>query len=290
MNIFDIANQNWDSLKIRYKLLKERYEDYNNLGIFSNFVKLVKDKWTISINMRQGVLNNFLIAGKYKNIYEIKKEQGDELRKVKKMDIISEEQAVKKHQKGYYEARVTFESTFEDGAKFKYGALNIGGLGLEKYGDYCVAIKREQSKEYTSLAFIKEDSLNYVEEDYVNIERLSQDIANRECVHILVALKHANDIEEIPTDELASMICCDECYVEAITMGDILNKHIESVRMSKKKYLLYYDYLYKEFLSELSTSELSDIVKRYRLEDFRNMQELLTKQGIKLEVIDENEN
>ena len=149
-------------------------------------------------------------------------------------------------------------------------------------------IKREQSEDYTSLAFVKEDSLNYVEEDHLNIERLSQDIANRECVHTLVALKHENDIEGIPTDGLASMICCNECYVEAITTDDILNKHIESVRMSKKDYHLYYDYLYKNFLSELSTSELSDIVKRYRLEDFRNMQELLTMQGIELEVIDEN--
>jgi hypothetical protein len=287
MNIFDIANQNLDSLKTRYKLLKEKYEDQDNFGIFSKFVKLVKDKWSISINMRQGVLNNFLIAGKYKNVYEVKKEQGGELRKVRKLEI-SEEQAVKRHLKDYYKSRVTFDRTFEDGAKFKYGALNIGGLGLKKYGDYCVVIKREQSEDYTSLALIKEDSLNYVEEDHLNIERLSQDIANRECVHTLVALKHENDIEGIPTDELASMICCNECYVEAITTDDILNKHIESVRMSKKDYHLYYDYLYKNFLSELSTSELSDIVKRYWLEDFRNMQELLTKQGIELEVIDEN--
>ena len=50
MNIFDIANQNLDSLKTRYKLLKEKYEDQDNFGIFSKFVKLVKDKWSISIN------------------------------------------------------------------------------------------------------------------------------------------------------------------------------------------------------------------------------------------------
>jgi hypothetical protein len=284
MNIFDIADENLDNLKTKYKLLKERHEDQNNLGIFSNFVKLVKDKWTISINMRQGVLNNFLIAGKYKNIYEVKKEQGDELRKVKKMDIISEEQAVKKHQKGYYEARVTFESTFEDGAKFKYGALNIGGLGLEKYGDYCVAIKLEQSKDYSSLAFIKEDSLNYVDGHHVNIEQLCQDIANKECVHPLVTLKHENDIEGIPADEWTSMICCDESYIEAITKDEIKNNHIESVRMSKEDYLLYYDYLFKDYISEISKME------KYQLYMLLGIFKLLDKQGIKLEVIDENGN
>ncbi len=284
MNIFDIANQNLDSLKTRYKSLKEKYEDQDNFGIFSKFVKLVKDKWAISINMRQEVLNIFLIAGNYEDIYEVKKEQGRELRKVKKMDIISEEQAVKKHQKGYYEARVTFESTFEDGAKFKYGALNIGGLGLKKYGDYCVVIKREQSEDYTSLAFVKEDSLNYVEVDHMSIERLSQDIANRECVHTLVALKHENNIEGIPTDEWTSMICCDESYIEAITKDEIKNSHIECVRMSKEDYLLYYDYLFKDYISEISKME------KYQLYMLLGIFRLLDKQGIKLEVIDENGN
>ncbi len=283
VNIFEMANQNLDSLKTRYKSLKENYEGQDNFGIFSNFVKLVKDKWSISINMRQGVLNNFLIAGKYKNVYEVKKEQGGELRKVRKLEI-SEEQAVKNHLKGYYKSRETFNRTFEDGAKFKYGALNIGGHGLKKHGDYCVVIKREQSEDYTSLAFVKQDSLNYVEEDHLNIERLSQDIANRECVHTLVALKHENNIEGIPTDELASMICCDESYIEAITTDEIKNSHIESVRMSKDEYRLYYDYLFKDYTSEISE------MKKYQLYILLGIFKLLDKQGIKLEVIGENEN
>jgi len=73
MHIFDMADQNLDSLKTRYNLLKEGYADPNNFAIFSNFVKLVKRHWTISLNMRQWVLNDFLIGGNYKNIYEVKK-------------------------------------------------------------------------------------------------------------------------------------------------------------------------------------------------------------------------
>ncbi|MFV9677729.1 MAG: hypothetical protein ACNYVW_08780 [Methanosarcinales archaeon] len=195
MHIFDMADQNLDSLKTRYNLLKEGYADPNNFAIFSNFVKLVKRHWTISLNMRQWVLNDFLIGGNYKNIYEVKKEQREELRGVRKLEI-PVEQAIEKHLKDYYKSRVAFDHTFEDGEKFKYGALNIGGLGLKSYGDYCVVLKRKQLEDYSSLAFIKEDSLNYVDGDYVKSKELSQDIANKKCVHQLVALKHENEIKE----------------------------------------------------------------------------------------------
>jgi len=284
MNIFDIANQNLDNLKTQYKLLKERHEDQNNLDILSNFVKLVKNKWAFSINMGLGTLNIFLIAGRYKNVYELKKEQGGKLREVRKLEI-SDEQAVKGHLKGYYRSRVTFNRTVEDGEKFKYGALNIGGLGLERYGECCVVIKRKQSEEYSSLAFIKEDSLEYVEGDSVNIERLSQDIANRECVHALVALKHENEIGGFPFDEWASMICCDESYIEAITTDEIENGHIGSVRMSKTVYDRYFiDYLSKDFTSEISEEEM------LKLRMLDGILKLLDARGIKLEVIDEDGN
>ena len=285
MNIFDIANQNSDNMKTQYKLLKERYGDQNNLDILSNFVKLVKNKWAISLNMGLGTLNIFLIAGRYKNVYEVKKEQGGKLRELRKLEI-SDEQAVKSHLKSYYRSRVTFNRTVEDGEKFKYGALNIGGLGSERYGEYCVVIKRKQSEEYSSLAFIKEDSLEYVEGDSVNIERLSQDIANRECVHALVALKHENGIGGFPFDELASMICCDESYIEAITTDEIENGHIGSVRMSKMDYNRYFiDYLFKDFTSEKMSEE--EMLKLRMLE---GIFKLLDARGIKMEVIDEDGN
>lgn len=283
MNIFDIADQNSDNLKGSYYSLEKRYRSRNNLNILTKFAILIKDKWAISINMRQCVLNDLLIAGRYKNVYELKRERAEELRGVIKLET-SVEQAVGKRLKGYYKSRIAFDRTFEDGEKFRYGALNIGGLGLRKYGEYCIVIKRKQSEEYSSLAFIKEDSLNYVGGRRVIIGQLSQEIANRECVHHLVALKHEDNIHRISADQWASMICCNKSNIEAITTDDILSKHIQSVRMSKKEYLLYYDYLYKDFISELSDPE-----KRYRLEAFRNMQELLTKHQIKLEVIDKNE-
>ena len=279
MNIFTLASQNAENLKHSYRLLEGRCKDKHELDVFNEFVRLIEDEWTISINMRPFTLNNFLITSSYKNIYTLKKENGNEIKRMGKSGI-SIEQAIKKHLKGYYKPRTTFDQTFEDGDKFKYGALTIGGLGLQKYGEYCIVIKRKQSEKYATLAFIKEDSLHYVEGSHVDMKRLSQDIADREYVHVLAALKHEEDIKNIPAHQWTSLICGDECYIEAVTTGNIQKKHIESIRISKKYYDFIRDLFYKEFISEISDDE-----KRL-LYDFKNMKELSKKQGINLEVIE----
>jgi len=281
MNIFDMANQSSDGLKERYNSLRTRYEHQNNLELLDEFTKLVENKWTISINMRQRVINSFLISGRYKNVHELKKEGVEELEKYNIQ--VSIEEGLKRHLKSFYKSRVTFDLAFENGEKFKYGALNIGGLGPTKYGEYCVVLERKQVEKYLSLIFIKEDSSKYVDvNDTVNIKRLNQDIANRKCVHFLAALKHEKGIKSTFADKWSSMVCCSDDYIEAITADDILNTHIDMVRTSKENFNSYYlDLLYKDFVSELSDFE------KYRLAAFKNMQELLNKQGIRLEVIDD---
>lgn len=146
-----------------------------------------------------------------------------------------------------------------------------------------IVFKRKQVEEYSSLVFIKKDSLKYVDDNHVvDIERLDQDIANRECVHFLATLKHEEDIKSTSVDKWSSMVCCSEDYIESITADEILNTHINIVRTSEEIFNSYFDCLYKDFVSELSDFE------KYRLAAFRNMQELLTKQGIELEVLNEN--
>lgn len=252
----------------------------NPIGKFAGFVK---DRWTISINMMPSGLLKFLSSGRHKNKYEVAREDVEMMRKMGETDT-SVEQLMKKRLKGYHEPRTEFTRVFEDGERFKYGALNIGGLGPTKYGSYCVVIKRERSEEFSVLAFIKEDSLNnYVDGGHVDIERLKHDVANRECVPILAVIKHGNDIEGLSANECASMICCDEHYIEAITTDDILNKHINSVRMSKKENSL----VGKQFFDVMYRGS-SDIEKRHRIDDFINIRNLLTDM-IELEVIGEDE-
>jgi len=280
MSIFDMADQNSDSLKERYNSLRKKYEHQNNLDILDEFTRLIENKWTVSINMRQRMINSFLISGRYKNVHELKKEGAEELEKYNIQ--VSVEEGKERHLKSFYKSRMVFDLTFENGKEFKYSALNIGWLGAEKYGEYCIVLKREQVEKYSSLAFIKKDSLKYVDDDFVNIERLGQDIANRECVHFLTTLKHGEDIKSASVDKWSSIVCHSDDYIESITTDDILNTHIDMVRTSRENFNSYYfDLLYKDFVSELSDFE------KYRLAAFRNMQELLNKQGIRLKVLDD---
>lgn len=175
---------------------------------------------------------------------------------------------------------MAFDHTFEDGEKLKYAALNIGGPGSTRYGDYCVVIKRDQSEQYSDLAFIKEDSLNYVQNNSVNLTKLSQDIANRESIHVLACIKHESDIKGCNADGWAGIICCDECYIEAITRDEILSGQIDCVRMPKRVYDIYYEYLFKEFISEISEME------KYQLHILLGIFKQLDNLGIKMEVVE----
>lgn len=58
MNIFDMADENSDSLRTRYNSLRSRYETQGNLGILDEFAKLVRDEWTVSILNSPMILRN----------------------------------------------------------------------------------------------------------------------------------------------------------------------------------------------------------------------------------------
>lgn len=106
-------------------------------------------------------------------------------------------------------------------------------------------------------------------------------------MHFLSIFKHKGDINKIPDDGRASIICSDKCYIETVTKDDVINDYIECVRMSKKDYTHYYDdLLFKDYISDVGMSDF----ERCQLGAFMNMQEILTKRKIKLEVVDENEN
>lgn len=275
MNIFDLADQNSNNLQEK---MQSGQNDQNPRGKFAGFVKY---RWTISINMKPSDLLKFLSSGRYKNEYEVAISDVEMMKKMGGPDV-SVKQLRKKRLKSYYESRTKFNRVFEGGERFKYGALNIGGLGPKKYGSYCVVIKRERSKEFSVLAFIKEDSLNsYVDGGHADIERLKPDVANRECVHILAVIKHGTDAVGLSANECASMICCDEHYIEAITTDDILNKHINSVRTSKKESSL----VGKQFF-DVRYLGSSDIVKQHRVDDFTNIQNLLAANRIEIEEIE----
>ncbi len=275
INIFDIAEQNSDKLRKQHQVLKDNSEDKSELGTFCSFTEMVKDNWTISINMKEWDLLGFLTSEQYKNRYELNTEYGNKLAEHTELKVSTQE-TLETALKGFYQSRLTFDDTFKDGRKFKYCTLNIGGLGIE-YGPYCIVMKKKRAATYDALAFIREDSVNYVSGTKVDLAKLSQEIANKACVHFLAAIKHEKDISGKPPNEWPSIICSGKMYIEAVTTDDVRVTDVESVRISKKDHRPYYQYLYESLISEIST------YKKYRLAVLSGIHNLLEKHGIKLE-------
>ncbi len=285
IDLFTMADQNSTNLNGCYEQLRANCEAQCNTRTLDVCKNLVQDEWRISLNMSLDALHNFCyLTERYKNVYRLKKDQAEELVKLMQSEIpIDVGLAIKKHLGRYSKSRTVFDQTFKDGKNFTSGALNIGGMGLLEYGRFCVVLQRNQIEAYSSVAFIKNESLDYVEDNGVDYNKLSQDLANREFVPLLTLLKHEEDIDaKRPIEEWPYRICCDARFIEAITKDEILNSHIESVRISRKDYEQYLKYKNKVYISEAKRDE------RLQLELFEAIQKYCKMKKIELKVIEDD--
>jgi len=279
MNLFKLANENSDNLKNQYNSLKENFSKLEEL---ENFFNIIEECWKLSINLKLSDLKLFLINGRYKNIYEYKRDQYQKLKN--KKSAIPLNVAIERRLKRYYKLREQFNCKFKDSKLFKYCSLNIEGLGIKHYGEFCAIIQREKSEGFSALTFVREDSLHYFNKNGFKMKKFRKEIANKECISYLVALKHRNDIEKNSSNKIYYKICCNENYIEGITTEDINISHIECIRMSKKDLDKYYDCILKDYEFVIPEDE------KYMVKDYLELFELLEKYKIEREVILENEN
>ena len=280
LDLFEISEQNSKKLENHYKKIKKEYE-LETGGIFENFAEFIERNWAVSINLKQSEINSFLISGVYRNMYGIIDEDLKELRLAHDVDI-SREDAAQNRMGIYYEKRKIFEDPFKDSDRFIYAAFNTGGPGLKKYGDFCLIIHQKEVEMFCSCAFLKKESISYVSNDRLNIDRLKRDTADRKSIHFLAALKHAKKIVDTPEKEWPGMVCSEKSYIEAVTTEEISIGHIGTVRLSKDSYERYYNYLYRVYSSQLEESE-----KLY-LRTFKDMLKLLGKNRINKEIINDS--
>lgn len=282
MNLLKIAEENTNYLKNEYFLLRNKYSHEKKIQILDDFIDLVKNKWNLSINLRMHDLNLFFTEGEYKNKYDLEKEGKDYGRLLKYL-----KNRKKRNIKGKQinNKRDIFDNSFENGRKNQYLSLNIGGLGIKKYGNFCLIIKQNQVKNYKSLIFIKEDSLNYINGSNVNIEKLKKEVSNKNFVHLLTVIKHKDDIFSPGfIEKCHNIICCDNNYIEAITQDKIIIGHIDCVRISRTDYNSYF----KVYNTENNKNNFE--AQRFRSYIFLGIIKTLEKHNIKLEKVDENGN
>ena len=278
MNLFKLAKQNSEFLEKEYDKLKFEFKTKNNLGFLEKIETELKD-WQISINISVERLQSFLIYGKYKNIFEVKKDQNIRLIQENIKDIISEEEALKLKLKNFYYPRKCLTEEFESAEDFKYGAFNIGGIGVKKFGEFCIIINQELIiNDYSSIALIKEDSLNYYENGKINIERLKNEISNKEFAHILAILKHKNDLIKENADNLALIVCNNKEYLEVIILDEIIPNHVNKIRISQYDYDYYTNLIYRDYCSE------NDKMDKIKLAIFEGIYKMLENYNILIEL------
>ena len=277
MDLFELADDQSTELTARYEKAMQGHADPQPL---QQFASLVLEEWAISLNMKPWDLHSFLSAGEYRNTRQVKQRLREKVKKAGGVPVPMED-AVKRQQWAHYGPRRTFESTFDGGEEFKYGALNIGGLGATRYGRLCAVIAHDSAEEWSSLCFLEHDSLTYVDGTEVKTAKLNQEIANRGCVHMLATLKHFSSVSCTPCDAWPSILCSHADYVDTITTDSIPVCHISCVRVTQDRY--------DDFLNCLDKLYLSVTVpnfEKYKLSMVAELFELMENNGIKWEVVD----
>lgn len=277
MNIFELSERNSKNLKNQYKTLVARKEP-DIVWKYSQFSAYFNKNWTISFNLKPSDLTRFLIDSNYKNAKQVLTAYKNDLEELGYRDAPLKK-ALEKRLRDFYKKRKKFEDAFDGGKDFEYGAVNIGGCGPTKYGPFCVVLKKQKIGKYSTLAFVKKDSLSYFDtKNNLDLERLGRDLANRKCIHYLAILKHKLYIHKLRSRDWCSHICCNKRYIEAITKDRISNKDIMSITISEKEFRRYINLLHNNYNSELSETE------KQTFEILNNTINLIKKEGLKLEV------
>jgi hypothetical protein len=228
----------------------------------------------ISVNMLQRTLNSFLSLERHVNMHEW-------VSWMVLFSPIDPDEILRERLGEFYERRVVFDGYFEGGESFRYGALNIGGIGTWFYGEYCILLKEEVSRR-PEVTYLRSDSLKtYVlPGPKVDENAIRRDAAPHDNRHCLAVLKHAGEVPSIDEDQWAGMLCSNNNFIEAIFTGELTPDQVEAVRMPMPDYEVRFHFAFESFRDK----ELSEYDKRF-VEEFRVMMLHLRKRNIPLEVI-----
>jgi len=230
MNLFDTAAANATSIEQGYLNAKGSKSPEEALTV-EEFVELVERDGCVSMNMHPWVLRDVLANGKHLNIYEWAEEQAN-------LSGRSVDEILKEKLGRYYPRRCGFADLLDDGEKFRYGCLNIGGAGAPKYGVFCVVLKSQFSGIGKSVAYLVGDSLNEYTDSSGNVDRprLESEAAPHSSRHHLAGMKHMDQVPSIAKEQRLGMLCSDDDYIEAIFVQDVGFDDFKEVRIKEKDY------------------------------------------------------
>jgi hypothetical protein len=271
LNLFSVAEANADSLLARFRAVREAESEERAL-LLNRFASRVHERGRISINMPMSVLEQFLSRGEYLNVHELVSWEATHSSK-------SAEQLLQERLPDYYERRIAFDRSLEQGEEFRYGFLSIGGPGASAYGEFCVVFQDSFPAELLGLAYLPTDSLRryLLPGPTLDREALSQDAAPHSQRHCLATLKHAAALTDLPEDRWPTLLCSAEDYIEAIFLGTPTPEAVSGVCLPRINFETYYYFAFEEARSQLSKDD------RHLADAFKSILRLLENRDLDLE-------
>ena len=214
------------------------------------FAEVVRANGKLSINMRLWVTANFLCRQPYENIYEFGA-------RMSKLSSRIQDDIFKEKLGSYYRRRIAFDDLLVDGRGLQYAALNIGGMGPSRYGEFCVVFRPEARTGGRRVVYLKADSLNDYTSDAgdVHVARVREDLAAEESKHHLAALKHSDMIAHRADAEWCNMLCCDTAYIEALCAGRIELEDVAELRVAAGELARLWGLAFEDFSRRLAPGE-----------------------------------
>ncbi|HRI71013.1 MAG TPA: hypothetical protein PK156_42570 [Polyangium sp.] len=235
-----------------------------------DFCAAVDSHGTVSINMFSQKFQATLERGHFLSMLEYADY------KVEKRGI-SHDEALRE-QGVYGPPRMAFESHFEDGHLFRYGALNIGGIGPPYYGTFCAVLKPSVVHSLP-CAYFPDDSLKRYVPNWatprVDEAATQSEAASPSSRGILATLKHAPELHSKPTTAWPQMLCRDDCYVEAVFVGEISPVSIDQIRVDNSELERLFDLFTKE-----KKGDIKDQDEKKAAREFVEIMKLLVKHGL----------
>ncbi|HEX3526953.1 MAG TPA: hypothetical protein VH988_07785 [Thermoanaerobaculia bacterium] len=273
IDLFAIATENATAIAEAFAALCADLPP-EGLAPLVRYAERVQETGRISINMKQDHLNGFLTSRQHQNTYERAEQTAAETGRPR-------EEILRESLKAFYELRVTFDHSFQDGERFRYGALNIGGMGAITYGEYCVVLQGQVSSGRSQVAYVRADSLKtYMLGPILNETDIRKDATPHAHRHHLATLKHASDVPGCPEDGWPHLLCSSSDCVETIFTGAVSPTDTEVVRMPRPDYD---DRMRRALDGSLGTA--AEHEKRL-LGIFKNVQKELRSNRIPLELVD----
>ncbi|MBN2207943.1 MAG: hypothetical protein JW759_01415 [Candidatus Coatesbacteria bacterium] len=249
-DLFKLAEKNAAALESRFEELKA-LRPVDEAAQIDRFADRVHLDGRVSVNMRPSVLSYILLGRKHQSIHEWAEEQAGTSGRPAS-EILQE----KLHEN--HDARLAFEDSFEQGRKFRYGCLNIGGAGpVSKYGQFCCVLKSDFPWGKGRIAYLRGDSLRmYVSTDNkTNVEALSRDAAAQGSRHHLAALKHGERILGAEEEMWPEIVCSDADYIEAVFTEVVGMGELGEVRVPGEEYDRLWDLAFGDFGKSLTDDE-----------------------------------